>query len=359
MKFKTKITVEQTLSEEQVEGFNNIIKSPFLLMRTKQRIHDLPEILNIEYFYKGTIQVDENEIEGVKAILDKIQKYQSGKMSEKETNKMSNKLREYPVFESIVVSFEKGEALSDEQIEVLSSNTSIKTKSINYNDLILNAESLLKELSGHDYILDLEDKESLFPQHVLIELVEEELKKQKKELIAKIMGKPEGKKGNKKTMIDYLNEKRRQVESGTEVVYSVEGLSTFPQANDLGKVLDLGEAISKTLDDKIDMEVLANDNHIRDVHYYVSALKYLGLVYTDDKSVCLSYAGESFFAHDRQGQKVIVLDILSKDDLVNKIFHETQDISQLEEDFNRRGLSGETIKRRISSILSWKRYLID
>jgi hypothetical protein len=108
--------------------------------------------LNIEYFYKGSIQVDENEIEGVKAILDKIQKYQSGKMSEKETNKMSNKLREYPIFESIVVSFEKGEALSDEQIEVLSSNTSIKTKSINYNDLILNAESLLKKESFNKVI---------------------------------------------------------------------------------------------------------------------------------------------------------------------------------------------------------------
>lgn len=329
------------------------IQSEGLRIRIKNSPEIENDIIEVSAIYIGKSELEETENEGVLAVLGKIEKYQTGKMSEKESSKMVNKLKTIDGLSDIVAKIEKQEMLTADDIESLQSAQKNSKFVFNYDQM--------KGDMSDEYIIDEMDFRVLFPsedyQTELQELSKQEKEESirlEREAIARIMGT----KPKRKTVVDYLKEKTKQMQANEAVVFSVEGLSSLPQANDIERVLDWGQSIHSSPNEQLDLEVLENDHNKRDVSYYASALKYLGLVFVDDRSLCLTYAGEQFFSHDRDAQKTIVLDILMKDDLVAAIFHTDRNLEELTEMFNSRGLSGETIGRRASCLLSWKKYLV-
>lgn len=349
MKLSKRLLISQTSDGD----FNKLISNG-LIVRTKENFIDDYFELNVEFL--GGVIIEESQREDIMAVLAKMEKYQSGKMSDKEAGKMANKLRNYAdAVSSIVEKMEKNETLEIDDVKKLENFIKKTEYKFNYNNF--------SHLVSDNFIVDLIDFQVLFPSeeyqeqlHALFQEEQAERVKQQNETIARIMGHTGVK---KKTVVDYLKEKTILMQKGEAAKFAIDSLVSLPQANDLERVLDWGLTIYNNPSEKVDLELLENDHHHRDVNYYANALKYLGLVFVDDKSLCLTYAGEQFFSHDRDAQKNIILDILMKDDLVAAIFHNSteENLESIEDLFLSRGLSGETIKRRVSCLLAWKKYL--
>jgi hypothetical protein len=349
MKLSKKLVVSQTNDGD----FNKLISDGFIV-RTKENFTEDYFDLVVEFL--GGVIVEESQREEILTVLSKMEKYQSGKMSDKEAGKMANKLKNYAdILSSIVLKIDKNEPLEIEDIKQLENFIKKTEYKFNYNNF--------SHLITDNFIVDVIDYELLFPSNeyqeqlgFLFKEEQAERVRQQNETIARIMGTTGVK---KKNVVDYLKEKNILMQKGEAATFAIDSLVSLPQANDLERVLDWGLSIYNNPSEKIDLELLENDHHHRDVNYYANALKYLGLVFVDDKSLCLTYAGEQFFSHDRGAQKNIILDILMKDDLVAALFHNTneENLEQLEDLFLARGLSGETIKRRVSCLMAWKKYL--
>lgn len=348
MKIFVKVPVK--ITKESLTYLN----SEGLSLKTNEEFELDGNLFVLPFEYNGVVQEVKTSREDISGILNKIEKYQSGKMSDKEVAKMINKIKDDAHLQEVVNKMQQQSPLSPEDLAQLTTSQTQTQYEFDYHQMKLNLDD--------DFIVELIDFKLLVPsqnyQTELSELflIQKEAKKQEERaIVAKILGT----KPKQKTVVDYLTEKKVQISENKPVIFSSDSLISLPQANDLERVLDWGQSIYDSVQEQLDLSVLENDHHQRDVGYYSHALKYLGLVFTDDKSLCLTYAGEAFFTHDRTAQKAIILDILTKDPLICAVFNNPNDIEGLIPDFNARGLSGETIKRRVSCLLSWKNYLVN
>lgn len=306
--------------------------------------------LEISVEYLNPIIMKEDVNEEITAFLSKIEKYNSGKLSDKEIAKMNNKIKNNQLLVSISDKLVKNALLDEEDVKAVQSQAVSKSYLINYDYLNLVNELIVVEFQ----------KEIIFPEADIQDALEAQFLDEKREAqiiqnkkIAEIMGTSV----KKRSVSDYLIEKKKQIAKNSDVLYKMDLDSPIPQANDLARVLDYGRTIAESHKESLDLEVLANDSELRDVHYYSRALCFLGLVYLDDKSLCLTYAGENFFKHSEDAQKAILLDILTKDEVIAKLF-DSGASEEVYSDFAKRGLNQTTADRRISGLLSWKKYLV-
>lgn len=311
--------------------------------------------LELSAIYTGKVISEKIQHEEIMAVLNKLEKYQTGKMSEKEAGKMVNKLKNFSNMDSIIAKLQTNENLSTEDIQSLEEMSSSTSYKMDYNSLVLNQL---------DYNIQEVNLENIFPSEDYQEELkakydeqEAQYRKEQNEKIRQIMGiKDSG--PSRKSVVQYLQDKQAQVASGTAVEFIPDLQSPLPQANDLERVLDWGQEIANSGLEKQDLEVFENDLDKRDVHYYSRALCYLGLMYVDDKCLCLTRSGDSFFSFDRDAQKMQVLEILMRDDLIAKYINEKRLDDEMKKEFNMRGLSGTTIDRRLKSLDSWIKYLV-
>lgn len=199
---------------------------------------------------------------------------------------------------------------------------------------------------------------------------EEELIRIQKEKILKILGNSDSrtKKSNKKEKVnnvdEYLKEKQKLIEENANSTYHVDVEFPLPQANNLERIIELGNEIFNRGEVKINLEVLENDLDKRDVHYYTRALCYLRLAKIDSRSrdLCLTYEGEQFYRANLEERKDIIFGILNTDPLVQKIINKNIDLENPDhmKEFEGRGISSNsTVLRRIASLNSWINYLVN
>lgn len=312
-------------------------------------------VLELTAEYNGKVLAEKVQHEEIMSILNKLEKYQSGKMSDKEAGKMVNKLKNFSNMDSIINKFQKNEKLSTEDVKALENMSSSTIFKMDYNalklvesDLMVQEVNLVNLFPVEEFQTELKEK---------FEEQEAEYKREQKAKIMEIMGtKDEGK--SRKTVVQYLQEKQAQIAAGATVEFMPDIQFPLPQANDLGRVLDWGQDLANSGSDKLDLEMLENDLDKRDVHYYSRALCYLGLVYVDDRYLCLTRAGDSFFTLNREAQKMAILEILMRDELIAKYIEFKTLDDDMKKEFNMRGLSGSTIDRRLSSLDAWIKYLV-
>jgi len=295
----------------------------------------------------GEISCEKEKNEQVVSILDKIEKYQKGKMSEKEAGKMANKIKEMPELIPLVDKISKMEVFDENDLNLLKQSVERKIYKV-----IPDKMNILEE----DFVVLEFDINKLISNEELNQQLESLYKEQQSEKIRQIMGTADS---SRRTVVDYLKEKQQQIINNAPCEYKIDLQSPMPQANDLKRVLEWGQMVANSGSDKIDLEVLENDSDKRDVSYYASALCFLGLVYMDNRSLCLTYAGEKFFKQDEASRKAILLDILCQDDMITRLFGNEITQEELKKEFGTRGINGTTVDRRVSCLKAWQSFLFN
>ena len=337
MIFSKKVTLN---SEPSENGF--ILFCEGLKLRSNQEMTQI--VLKISL---GDIVCEKETNEQVVSILDKIEKYQKGKMSEKEAGKMANKIKDIAELAGLVDKISKMEVFDETDLNQLKQAVEKKVYKVTPDKM-----SIVEE----DFTVIDFDPSKLLGQDELNKKLEELYSEQQSEKIRQIMGTADN---SKKTVVDYLKEKQKQILTNAPCEYKIDFDSPIPQANNLQRVLEWGQMIANSGSDKIDLVVLENDLDKRDVHYYSRALCFLGLVYVDDKSLCLTYAGEKFFKQDEASRKAILLDILCQDDMITRLFGNEISEEELKKELGSRGLAEATANRRIGCLNSWKEFLFN
>lgn len=346
-----KLTKKVAVAVESQDGLYNFIGQGINLKFSTDLSQD--GFLELIVETHNPVLTKEIKNEEITAVLAKIEKYNTGKMTDKEIGKMNNKVKNNLALDSIGEKFSKDEELTAEDVKLLQSQEVTKTYLINYDTL-----NLVEEFIVVDF-----QKEVVFPAEDFQEELESQFKEEKlaaqieqNRRVAEIMGTSGTVK--KRSVTDYLLAKKLQIAKNEDILYKMDLESPIPQANDLARVLSYGKLIADSHQDRLDLDVLINDAEARDVHYYYSALCFLGLVYKDDKSLCLTYAGENFFKHNEDAQKTIILDILTKDPVIAQLF-DSGASEEVLADFAKRGLNQTTAERRIVSLLAWKKFLVN
>ena len=341
-----------------------------------------PYLLAIDLDFSNIIISEEEVIiDEISSLLNKIEKYQKGKMSSKEIGKMIKKCEKFPSINIIKEAFSEERPLDEQELNILKLASKDSFLKINKptilkfsNIKIENEEILLDEVSESslneiiqkelDFLIETTDFQN-FLQLIFDNRNEEKIREQIN-IIKNISGKKES--SNKKNKIkvnivdEYLKEKQKLIEENANSNYFVDIEFPLPQANNLERILELGEEIFQRGESKINLEVLENDLDKRDVHYYTRALGYLGLAKYDHRTrdLCLTYNGDLFFKSSSEDRKDIIFNILNTDDLVKKFLNNELDLNNSEDKklFELRGLSSDsTIMRRLSSLKSWINYL--
>lgn len=330
-----------------------------------------------------SIKLKETELDEIISIVDKIDKYQRNDMSEKEVQKMIRKLDKYPMLEPIVQKMNKMEALDPTELLLLNAGK----KSSEFVPVVVTSkvEVLNIEIEGAEVIIEknieefkemliqdfIRESNSVENQEILENMFDDQERIRLSELTMKIneiMGrdvKPKNKstKEEKRNKVDdYLLEKQKMIVANAESSYHVDIEFPLPQANNLERVISLGNEIFNKGESKINLEVLEHDLDKRDVHYYSRSLCYLKLAKIDEstRDLCLTYEGEKFFKSAEEERKDIIFSILNTDPLVKMIIENNIDLNNPDhkKEFESRGLSSDsTIARRISSLKSWITYL--
>jgi hypothetical protein len=340
-------------------------------------------VLSIDFDLENLeVSIKENDIAEIISIIGKIDKYQKGKMSEKESLKMIKKLDLYPSLSTLVDSIRSQKVLDDNQIQLLNLSkvkaeyvVDIKLNNIVINTILLNEKeiSIIKDSEEFCEMIIRDCNSRMLEDNFQksLEFIYDEKEAERiAEMMIKIksiMGGGEGltkpkKKNNTNEVDDYLKEKQKLIEENADTNYYVDIEFPLPQANNLSRIIQLGNEIFARGGAKINLETLENDLDKRDVHYYSRALCYLGLAKLDSSSrdLCLTYAGDNFFNGNTEEKKDIIFSILNTDPLVRKVINNELDLTTEKDKklFESRGISADsTIQRRISSLKSWIDYL--
>lgn len=323
-----------------------------------------------------SVTKEESVDTNIESILLKIDKYNSGKMSEKEVLKMRKKISDISELSSVEESFLSSRSLSEEDIALLASykirselkgvisSVSIEEVFVNDNEEIQLKDKLCDVLVN---FLNMELESGNFDEDLeLLQLEEEERSIQETmETIRRVMGGDKilnfKKKDPSKNAVDeYLKEKAKLVLKNASVEFSIEVECPLPQANDLRRVLEMGQALMSEPNHRANMELWENDLAKRDVAYYRSALEYLGLVIYDKSSrdICLTMSGDKFYSTtDVEERKSILISILKTDPIIEEYLKGNLDVVNNEEHkklFKLRGVdSDSTIMRRLVCYKSW------
>lgn len=342
------LTKKLPVTIESVDNYF-ILYNPNFKLKTLQKPEDDTVFLD---FLISSIKTSEIENESIKNIFNKIDKYQQNKMSEKEVAKMLNKLKEEVIFADICRKMTNKEKLNEEDLKILANNQNQKIYVIDYNNI---------NLEDNFIILDI-NYEKLLPQEEIQDELkkfynkeQEEKQKNQKDKIASILGQEPS---PKKTVLEYLKEKKEQIANNAANIYQLDPVYPLPQANDMERILEWGQSIANSGMESIELAVLENDAQSRDVHYYSRALCFLGLVFIDDKSLCLTHSGEVFFQQNLQSKKMILIDLLSQDKFIESYLQNTLTDDQILDQAKALGYSESTMKRRLSSMNSWKKFLL-
>ena len=377
--FNTKISLNEDQSSLRYNDINLNLSSSISL--DGENPYNLKTIVN---FSNIAIVNEEIVVDEIMSLLKKIEKYQKGKMSDKEVSKIIKKCDKFDSLNFLKNAFVEKRPLDTQELNILKYATKVtnykivKPEAFDIKSALIESEELeLSELNLSslntilqkelDSIVDTDDFQ------VLLEVIFDERAEEKRlkqiELIKSISGdsssssKSGAKKKVKINIVDeYLKEKQKLIEENADSNYIVDIEFPLPQANNLERILELGQEIFQRGETKINLEVLENDLDKRDVHYYTRALCYLGLAKYDNgtRDLCLSYNGELFFRSSSEDRKDIIFGILNTDDLVKKFINNELDLNNPDhkKEFELRGLvSDSTIMRRLSSLKSWINYL--
>lgn len=355
----------------------------FQVLNILENIEEKSSLLIESELVNFIVEIKDNKNEEIGKIIDKIEKYQKSKMSSKEISKMITRISKYPNLSELISNMNNNEPLSDYMLsllnlELVESEYYINLKKDNIKGLSskLNSKSIqikdedeLKELIIVNFNDLYRNKELQIELQFIFDEQEEEKIRIQKEKILKILGSnKKNKKINKKVKLnnvdEYLKEKLKLIEENATSSYHVDVEYPLPQANNLERIIELGNDIFNKGEIKINLEILENDLDKRDVHYYTRALCYLRLAKIDSKSrdLCLTYEGEQFYSSNLEERKDIIFGILNTDPLVQKIINKNIDLNNPDhvKEFEGRGISSDsTIFRRIVSLNSWINYLVN
>lgn len=146
---------------------------------------------------------------------------------------------------------------------------------------------------------------------------------------------------------------------------------TFPQADDLAKVLDLLDAVAAGI---TDVEGLINRYEFseRQVSYYTSAGKYIGFLNPNTRERELTALGEKFVRSSRLTRRTMVMEALAALPVFREMLEHiaaTGDVNQRRDEIatdislaaasQKLPLNQETTKRRASTVISWGRWVVE
>lgn len=158
--------------------------------------------------------------------------------------------------------------------------------------------------------------------------------------------------------INCKGDKRR---TGTEIIIWGDKI-TYPQANDIEKVIKLLMAGDEVINDKEKSMKLLNVSTYRQVLYYRNALMFFGFLKRDKH---LTKTGEENY-HDRKNIEQIIFDKLLGDKIFSTVYEEFKYNKNVKIDFivdclkkENNKLSNETIKRRSSTIKNWIEWMYE
>lgn len=130
---------------------------------------------------------------------------------------------------------------------------------------------------------------------------------------------------------------------------------TFPQADDIYKVLGYCNLVSiNKLDDNFDKIRLWEYSN-RQAHYYVDAARYLGLYDLHEKK--LTKLGETLFALGKDELLIGVAYLILKNEIFFNFYKDHNEEETIQVLMNQYLLSMSTAKRRLTTIKNWIKWI--